>query len=72
MISVPITLEQLIQAVQNLQPEERRQVAKALVQSELSSDLTDLIQSLYSQPPVDDISDEGIMAEIRAVRQQPR
>ena len=72
MISVPITLEQLIQAVQNLQPEERRKVAKALVQSELSSDLTDLIQSLYSQPPVDDISDEGIMAEIRAVRQQPR
>lgn len=72
MISVPITLEQLIQAVKNLQPEERMQVAKALVQSELASDLTDLIQSLYDEPPADDISDEDIMAEVQSVRQQPR
>lgn len=72
MISVPITLEQLIQAVQNLQPEERTQVARALIQSELSSDLTALIQELYAGPSMDDISDEEIMAEIKAVRQQPR
>lgn len=72
MISVPITLEQLIQAVKNLQPEERMQVAKALVQSELASDLTDLIQSLYGEPPADDISDEDVMAEVQSVRQQPR
>ncbi|MEL7224727.1 MAG: hypothetical protein AAF810_21065 [Cyanobacteria bacterium P01_D01_bin.36] len=72
MISVPITLEQLIQAVKNLQPEERSQVAKALVQSELEADLTELIQSLYNEPPADDISDADILAEIRAVRQQPR
>jgi hypothetical protein len=71
MISVPITLEQLILAVQKLQPEERVQVAKALVRSELSSDLTALIQELYAGPSVDDISDEEIMAEIRTVRQQP-
>ncbi len=72
MISVPITLEQLILAVQNLQPEERMQVARALVQSELASDLTALIQELYADSPADDISDEEIMAEIQAVRQQPR
>ena len=71
MISVPITLEQLILAVQTLQPEERRQVARALVQSELTSDLTALIQALYSESPADDVSDEDIMAEIRAVRQHP-
>ena len=69
MISVPITLEQLILAVQTLQPEERMQVARALVQSELTSDLTALIQALYSESPADDVSDEDIMAEIRAVRQ---
>ena len=69
MISVPITLEQLILAVQTLQPEERMQVAKALVRSELTSDLTALIQALYSEAPADDVSDEDIMAEIRAVRQ---
>ncbi len=72
MISVPITLEQLILAVQKLQPEERTQVAKALIQAELSSDLTALIQELYAGPSMDDISDEEIMAEIKAVRQQPR
>jgi len=69
MISVPITLEQLILEVQTLQPEERMQVARALVQSELTSDLTALIQALYSESPADDVSDEDIMAEIRAVRQ---
>jgi hypothetical protein len=72
MISVPITLEQLILAVQKLQPEERTQVARALIQSELSSDLTVLIQELYAEPSMDDISDEDIMDEIKAVRQQPR
>lgn len=72
MISVPITLEQLILAVQNLQPEERMQVARALVQSELASDLTALIQELYAGPPADDVSDDEILAEIQAVRQQPR
>ena len=71
MISGPITLEQLILAVQTLQPEERMQVARALVQSELTSDLTALIQALYSESPADDVSDEDIMAEIRAVRQHP-
>ena len=72
MISVPITLEQLISAIQKLQPEERTQVAKALIQVELSSDLTALIQELYAGSPAEDISDEDIMTEIRAVRQQPQ
>ncbi|BAY48110.1 hypothetical protein SAMD00079811_57290 [Scytonema sp. HK-05] len=70
MISIPITLEQLITAVQQLQPEERAQVARALVEVGLRSDLTALIQELYAQPPVDDITDDEIMAEIKAVRQQ--
>ena len=72
MISVPITLEQLIAAIRELQPEERTQVVKALIQAELSSELTTLIQELYSVPPADDVSDEEIMAEIRAVRRQIR
>jgi hypothetical protein len=29
-----------------------------------------LIQELYAQPPVDDITDDEIMAEVKAVRQQ--
>lgn len=70
MVSIPITLEQLITAVQQLQPDERAQLARALVQAELCSDLTALIQELYAQPPADDITDDDIMAEIKTVRQQ--
>ncbi len=72
MISVPITLDQLISAVQKLRPEERSQVAKALIESELQSELAIIIEDLYSQPPVNDISDADINSEIKAVRQQHR
>jgi hypothetical protein len=72
MIQLPITLEQLIMTVQQLQPSDRAQVAKALIQMELKSDLTNLLKELYSQPPIDEITDAEIMNEIKAVRQQPR
>jgi hypothetical protein len=70
MITVPITLEQLIQVIQQLSPEERSQVAQALLQEELCSDLTALLAELYAHPPADDITDNDIMAEIKAVRPQ--
>jgi hypothetical protein len=70
MVSIPITLEQLITVVQQLPPDERTQVATALVQVGLRSDLTTLIHELYAQPPIEDITDDDIMAEIKAVRQQ--
>ncbi|TRU81170.1 MAG: hypothetical protein EWV76_21705 [Microcystis novacekii Mn_MB_F_20050700_S1] len=70
MITLPITLEQLITTIQQLQPSERTQVAKALIQTELQSDLKALIEELYSQPPIDDITDRDILEEIKVVRQQ--
>lgn len=70
MVSIPITLEQLITAVQQLQPDERAQVARALIQLDLRADLATLIQELYAEPPVDEITDNDIMAEIKVVRQQ--
>lgn len=72
MISVPITLEQLIQAVRQLEPDDRALVANALVELDLRSDLTALLTELYTQPPVDEVTDDDIMAEVKAVRQQPR
>jgi hypothetical protein len=72
MVSIPITLEQLIIAVQQLQPNEQAQIAKALIEVRLSSDLSALIQEFYAQPPVDDLTDDDIMTEIKAVRQQSR
>jgi len=72
MVSIPITLEQLIIAVKQLPPDERVQVARALLQTDLQADLTALLQELYAQPPAEDISDEDILAEVQAVRQRSR
>ncbi len=69
MISLPITLEQLITTVKQLHPNDRAQVARALIQVELQSDLTDLIKELYSQEPIDEITDSDIMSEIKYIRQ---
>jgi hypothetical protein len=68
MIQLPITLEQLITTVQQLQPSDRAEVAKALIEIGLKSDLTALLDELYSQPSVDEITDTEIMNEIKAVR----
>ena len=69
MITIPITLEQLIAAVQQLQPNERTKLANALIEIELQSDLKTLIKELYNQSPVDEITDSDILQEIQAVRQ---
>jgi hypothetical protein len=69
MITIPITLEQLISAVQQLQPNERTKLANALIEIELQSDLKTLIKELYNQSPVDEVTDSDILQEIQAVRQ---
>jgi hypothetical protein len=69
-IQVKITVEQLITAVRQLEPDDRAKLARVLVNTELDTELTELITELYSQPPADDISDEDILAEVRAVREQ--
>ncbi len=69
-INIQLTVEQLITAVNQLKPHERTQIARALTVEKLDTELAQLIAELYSQPPVTDISDEEILAEITAVRQQ--
>jgi HEAT repeat protein len=70
MISIPITLDQIIAAIKQLQPEDQAQVAEVLCQTGLRSDLAALIQALYGQSPDDDVTDADIMAEVKAVRQR--
>lgn len=70
-IQVQLTIEQLITAVHQLEPRERAKLARVLADTELDAELTQLITELYSQPPVDEISDDDILVEIQAVR-QPR
>ncbi|TAE58486.1 MAG: hypothetical protein EAZ76_04210 [Nostocales cyanobacterium] len=48
MVSIPITLEQLITAVQQLPPDEQAQVAMSLLKGDLSLDLTELLQKRYA------------------------
>jgi len=43
-----------------------------VAESELDAELAQLIDDLYSKPPVTDIADEAILAEVRAVRCQTR
>lgn len=69
-IQVELTVEQLITAVRQLEPRERAKFARALADTELDAELSQLITELYSQLPTDAISDNDILAEIRAVRQQ--
>jgi len=69
MITMPITLEQLINTLKQLQPSDRAQVAKALIEIELQSDLTSLIKDLYSQDAIEEVTDNDIMSEIKFVRQ---
>ncbi len=69
MQALPVNLKQLINTIKQLQPSDRAQVAKALIEMELQSDLTALITELYSQNSIDEITDSDIMNEIKAVRQ---
>lgn len=69
-VEVQLSVDQLITAAKQLDPGERAKLARALAETDLDVELTRLMVDLYSKPPVDDISDEEILDEIQAVRQQ--
>lgn len=69
-VQVQLSVEQLIAAARQLEPMERAELARALADDELDAELTQLIAELYDQPPVDEISDDDILTEVRAVRKQ--
>ena len=69
-IEIRLTVAQLITAAQQLEPQERAELVRALADTELDAELAQLIDKLYSQPPIDYISDDDILAEIQAVRLQ--
>jgi hypothetical protein len=68
-VEVQLSVEQLITAAKQLDSGERAKLARALAETDLDIELTQLMVDLYSKPPIDDISDEEILAEIQAVRQ---
>ena len=68
-IVVELSFDQLVAAAQQLGSEEKKELIRAIALVDLDAELMRLIDELTAQPPVDDITDEEIMAEIRAVRQ---
>jgi hypothetical protein len=67
---VEITLDQLVTAVRQLEPEARSQIAKALIETELDARMAELIESLANRSAADDVTDAEISDEIRTVREQ--
>jgi hypothetical protein len=70
--SIELTLDQLITAVRQLDPEARSKVARALAESELDARMAELISSLASREPADDMTDADITGEVKAVRELRR
>jgi len=69
-VTVELTVDQLIQAARQLEPDERARLARSLADNQLDIELAELISDLYGLPPVDEITDEEILAEVRAVRER--
>ena len=69
---VELTLDQLVAAIRQLEPDARSEIAKVLMETELDARLAELINSLASRPPADDISDADIVSEVNTVREQRR
>ncbi len=66
---VQLRLEDLLAAIRRLDQESLRLVARTLIETERLGSLDDLIRRLANRPPADDISDEMIDFEVRAVRE---
>lgn len=63
-----LSLEQVLEIIRRLDSAARSRVAQALVESEVDARFEHLILNLASRPPVDEISDIDIQAEVDAVR----
>ena len=61
---VRLTLDQLVAAIRQLDPDARSEITKALIDTELDARMAELIKSLASRPPADDIGDTDIVADL--------
>lgn len=69
-VNVSFDVEQLLDIVRQLDEPARVRVAQALMETNLDAQLKQLISSLAGREPADDITDEMINEEIKAVRQE--
>lgn len=67
--NVKMSLDQLLDVIRQLNDAGRARVARVLLDTMMDQELRGLLSELSSKPPADDISDEEIQAEVRAVRE---
>ena len=65
---IKLTIDQFLKTIRQLDKTTRIQVALVLLETEMDARLASLIEQLAETSPADDISDEDIEAEIKAVR----
>jgi len=65
---VKLTVDQLLKVVRQLDDASRIQLTRVLMETEMDAKLANLIERLAKATPADDVSDEDIEAEIKAVR----
>lgn len=68
--TIKITLDQLLSAVRQLDEPARQQVARVLLETQMDAQLEQLLDELAQKPPVEDISDVDISAEVQIIRQR--
>ena len=64
-----LTLDKLLAAIRQLDEPARAQVAQALLEADFDAKLATLIRRLAARQPADDITDDDIDVEVKAVRQ---
>lgn len=67
--NIKLSIDQLLTAIRQIDEPARIKVAQTLVETQMDAKLANLIEQLAKTPPVDDISDADIEAEIKAVRE---
>lgn len=68
--SVTLTLDQLLDAIRQLDERGLRQVAGVVLEKNHEASLSALMQRLALRAPVDYLSDRELAAEVRAVREE--
>ena len=72
-VTVPpmeVSLDQFLAVIRQLDEPTRIEVARVLAETEMDTQLQNLIERLAQTPPADDIGDADIQAEINAVRRE--
>ena len=66
--NITLSLDQVLEAVRQLDGPARVQVARVLSETKMDAELGNLIEKLAKTRPADDVSDADIKAEIQSVR----